>query len=130
MLTGLLGPVLNPERVSSSQSEDQGPAYRARQDEFVVPGLLSVVRRDGLLSQGRHHNGDPREWNFESCQGIGWTLVGHASLYPRLVRAYNEQESLALALTRRYGGVDLGRVREGRGLALPLAFPLESLLLG
>lgn len=42
-------------------------------------------------------------------------LVGRVGLYPRLVRAYDEQESLALAPTRRYGGVDEARNQDRPG---------------
>lgn len=110
MLTALLWPVPNPERVRSSRPEDRGPAFRARQDVFVAPGLLTEVRQDCLLSQGRRHSGDTWERDFESCIGVGWTLVGHVvGLYPTLVRASNEQEALAPAPTRTYGGVEWGR---------------------
>lgn len=109
MPTVLLWPVLNPERVRSSRPEDRGPAFRARQNVFVAPGLLTEVRQDCLLSQGRRHSGDTRERDFESCVGVGWTLVGHVGLYPRLVRAFNEQETLALAPTRTYGGEEWRR---------------------
>lgn len=51
MLTGLLWPALNLERVGSNRPGDRGRAHRARRDVSVAPGMLNEkVRGDHLLS--------------------------------------------------------------------------------